>query len=193
MHANIPSRRTNRFPYADQAIAANTLNFMDARETGPDIKLMLFNKPNSERQQFIDLMVQATEQIIDDEKMAHDSFRWIRQSWEDVQTYKDGPYVDTSGAPPLIRAAAKITPPMGQAQVDASWLASTKSTLEATPTVGFIAIRDLYDVNQNMRAGQLWQWLNLWGINEGLAMQPINQIPEVVDRQLQLDQKPTNG
>jgi len=189
-YANIPYRHTDRFPYENQAIAPETLAFMQAYKTDPDIKLMLYSQPDAAHQQFANLTVQATEQIITDTAMAHDSFRWIHQSWDDVQTYKDGPYVDTSGAPPLLRTVAKITPPLSQSQVDASWLSSTKSTLAATPTFGFIAVRDLYDVSQNLRVGQFWQWFSLWAINEGLALQPVNQIPEIVDRQQQLEQAP---
>lgn len=186
----IPKRHTNRYPYAEQPVASETLAQMQALNTDSDIQIIFYSRPDATYQQFTDLSVQATELIIADMVMAHDSFRWIRQSWDDVQTYKDGPYVDTAGVPPALRAISKITPPLPQATMDASWLTATEDTLTATPVGGFIAVRDLYDVNQNLRAGQLWQRLHLWTADQDLAMQPVNQIPEIVDREQQLGNVP---
>lgn len=189
LYEAIPNRHTDRYPYQDQPVDPNLLEQIQSLNTNQNVQILFFNHLEPTYQQFADLSIQATEQIIADEAMAYDSFRWIRQSWDEVQNQKDGPYVDTAGVPPLLRAVSKITPPLSQSAMDASWLTATKDTLTATPVGGFIVLNDLYDVGQNLRAGRLWQRLHLWTTNQGLGIQPVNQIPEIVDRQKQLGQK----
>ena len=49
-----------------------------------------------------------------------------------------------------------------------------------------ITVKDLYDRDCALRAGRLWQRLPLQGTLLGLGMQPLNQLPECVDRERQL-------
>jgi hypothetical protein len=49
-----------------------------------------------------------------------------------------------------------------------------------------ITVKDLYDRDCALRAGRLWQRLHLQGTLLGLGMQPLNQLPECVDRERQL-------
>jgi hypothetical protein len=49
-----------------------------------------------------------------------------------------------------------------------------------------IAVRDLYDREQAIQAGRLWQRLYLKAALLGLRAQPLNQLPERVDRERQL-------
>ena len=58
--------------------------------------------------------------------------------------------------------------------------------LATAPLFGMILVRDLYDRAQTIRAGMLWQRLQLQATVLGLAAQPINQLPEMVDRERQL-------
>ena len=51
------------------------------------------------------------------------------------------------------------------------------------PAFGFISVRDLYDKAQTLRAGRLWQRMHLWATTQGVAMQPLNQPVEMVDRE----------
>jgi hypothetical protein len=62
--------------------------------------------------------------------------------------------------------------------------------METASAVGMIAVRSLYDRPQALRAGRLWQRIHLWGTTQGLAMQPHNEMPEVVDRERQLESPP---
>lgn len=186
----IPRRRTNRYPYAATPLAAATLTELTALNPDPELRLFLFSKPEDSFERLAAMNIAATEQIIADHAMAYDSFRWIRQSWQDVQTYKDGPYIDTAGVPAPIRAVAKLTPPMSQAAMDAGWLDGETANMAATPAIALLAVRKLYDQAQALRAGRLWQRLHLWATTRNLAVQPINQMPELVDRQRQLGQDP---
>ena len=51
-------------------------------------------------------------------------------------------------------------------------------------------MRDPYERAAALRAGVFWQRLHLWATSQGLAMQPMNQIFELADRQRELDREP---
>ena len=67
------------------------------------------------------------------------------------------------------------------------WIDQTRNAQLGThPIIGLIAVKDLYDRDSALRAGRLWQRLHLQGTLVGLGMQPLNQLPECVDRERQL-------
>ena len=49
--------------------------------------------------------------------------------------------------------------------------------------MGFIAVRDRYDRTSTITAGRTWQRLHLNAIAHGVALQPLNQPIEVIDRE----------
>jgi hypothetical protein len=186
LYEAIPSRHTNRAPYdPGQPLSADNLIAFDDLNEDPDLMLMLFTSAE-QRQQFAEATIQATEDIIADAEMIHDSDRWFRNSWQELQQERSGVHIDASGLPRGIRALVKILPPLGAEASHQAWLNSTRQTVGPSPVLGLIAVRDLYDINQALRAGQLWQRSHLYGTTQGIAMQPINQLPERVDREQQL-------
>lgn len=184
----IPNRHTNRFNYdANRTISAKVMSDLLAlAQDESDIKIFLYQKGTNDYQTFAQATVTSTETIISDHTMAHDSFAWVDQNWQEMQADKDGPYIDTSGSSPALRTLVKMLPPTSQEQFDAGWLSNTKEHMETTAVLGFIAVPDLYDRAMAMQAGQMWQRVHLWATSQNLAMQPINQMPEVVDRDRQL-------
>jgi hypothetical protein len=67
------------------------------------------------------------------------------------------------------------------------WIDQTRNAqLGTRPVIGLITVNDLYDRDCALRAGRLWQRLHLQGTLLGLGMQPLNQLPECVDRERQL-------
>ena len=71
------------------------------------------------------------------------------------------------------------------------WLNATQNVQVATaPAFGLIAVRDLYDRAQTMCAGRMWQRMHLWATSQDLAMQPLNQPVEIVDRERALNKEP---
>ena len=192
LYEAIPNRHTNRYAYVEESVAGETLQALTALSE-ENVKLFLFKRGDAAFDQLVAETVRATEWIIADSVMIHDSNRWIDRSWDELQREKDGPYIDVAGVPPLTRAFVKMMPAaaMTDETLDNGWLGGTRTSLAATPVLGLLAVRDLYDKPQTLRAGQLWQRMHLWATDQGLAMQPINQTPEVVDRQRQLEQEPT--
>jgi hypothetical protein len=122
--------------------------------------------------------------------MIEDSQRWFRHRWADVQRLRDGPTLDTAGLPAGMTAAAKLLPPPSPEANHRYWLDATRDVqVPASALFGLIAVRDLYDRAQALRAGRLWQRLHLLAVSRGLAMQPINQPVELVDRERALGQE----
>lgn len=120
-----------------------------------------------------------------------DSDRWFRHTWAQVQEFRDGPTLDAAGLAPLMTAVAKMLPPSSPQANHAYWLDATRDVHVATaPAFGFITVRDLYDRAQTLRAGRLWQRMHLWATTHGIAMQPLNQPVEMVDRERELGREP---
>ncbi len=187
LYAAVPERHTDRSSYAPQEVEAEKLEEMRAL-TGADTRLFLF-QAGTAFNTFAEETIKATETIIADKIMSRDSHAWFDKNWQEVQQGKDGPYIDTSGVSPLLRAAVKMLPPTSDKMLDDGWLSGTKTTLPATPVLGLLAVRDLYNKPQTLNAGRVWQRLHLWMSANGLAAQPVNQMLEVVDRQRQLGQR----
>lgn len=146
---------------------------------------------NQRKTRFADLTIEATEAIIADEEMTKDSARWFRFNPAAIAKHRDGVTIDAFGLPPLLNATVKMLPSPGPEQADQQWLDATRDVQLATaPLFGIIAVRDLYQREIALSAGRLWQRLHLWATARGLAAQPINQLPEMVDREAQLGQPP---
>jgi hypothetical protein len=125
--------------------------------------------------------------------MVQGSDRFARHEWSDVQKFRDGLIPDEDGQAPLTTAMRKVAPP--------SWWSSTlrrkvwpttsyMDSVRATPFFGLIAVRDRYDLEQSLRAGQIWQRAHLLATARNVAGQPLNQIVELVDHQRSLNQQP---
>lgn len=188
----IPQRHTNRGAY-DTTRALPSDIFVDIQrlfEGEHNIKVLLYTS-EAEKEKYIKGVIRSTEDIIADSAMVDDSQKWFRLSWSDVQKYRDGPTVDAFGVSPLLSAAIKMLPPPSAETNHRQWLDVTRNVhLEKSQVFGLIAVRDLYDQVQNLRAGRLWQRLHLWATTKELAMHPINQSIEMVDREMSLAKPP---
>jgi nitroreductase len=188
----IARRHTDRAAYdAARAVPADVLGALHAAVPDePELKLFLFPAP-AERGALGKAMVAATETIIADASMVADSERWFRHRRADAQRLRDGLVLDSAGLSPLMLAAAKIMPPPSPETSHRYWLDATRDVHVATaPLLGLIAVRDLYDRPQALRAGRAWQRLHLFATTRGLVAQPINQPVEVVDRERELGRPP---
>lgn len=188
----IPRRRTDRGAYEiGRPVPAEMLQAMWAAfQDDADVRLFLFSAPG-ERKQVGDLIIEATEAIVADPAMVAASDRWFRHRWVDVHRKRDGLTLDAAALGPFLTAIAKILPPASGETSHRYWLDATRDVQVPTSALfGLIAVRDPYDRPQALRAGQRWQRLHLMGTARGLAMQPINQPVEMVDRERELDRPP---
>jgi hypothetical protein len=191
----IPHRHTNRGPYdTARPVDPKVLATLEKLGTDlPDVSVRWFTT-QAERGRIGALIVAATQAIIADHEQAADSAKWLRMSWDKVQRYRDGITLDAAGLPPMILAMAKMLPELSPADSDAAWLEATREVHVATaPAFGLLVVRDAGEPAQRMQGGRLWQRMHLWATANGLAMQPLNQMPERADREASLNVQPVFG
>lgn len=188
----IPRRHTDRGAYAaGRLVPGEMLEAMWAAfQDDTDVRLFLFSAPD-ERKRFGELVLAATESIITDPEMVAASDRWFRHRWMDVQRRRDGLTLDAAGLGPFVTTMAKLLPPASGETSHRYWRDATRDVqIPTTALFGLIAVRDLYDRPQALRAGQRWQRLHLMATVRGVAMQPINQPVEMVDREREQGKPP---
>ena len=179
----ITHRHTDRNAYdTSRPLTAAQRATLSALVDAPDTRLVWFTT-DTQRNAFSDLTVRATKAIIADPQQVDDDHRWYRAKWHDVQTHKDGITIDSSGQSALIRAVSKLVPTT-QKQDNDGWLSGTRDTqLPTAAAFGAIVVGDPHDPVQRLRSGRIWQRMHLTATAAGLAMQPLCQIPERIDRE----------
>ena len=190
----IPHRHTNRDAYdIAKPVSSERLPACSALNTDPDVKVFWYVKPD-ERQRFGDITIAATEAFIADAGQSGDSHKWFRHDWSDLQQKRDGLTYDAIGLSPLITVLAKMLPERSSKSNDDGWLKLTREKqIPTTNTFGLIAVRDRLDNRQRLRVGRLWQRMHLWATTQGLAMGPLNQMVERLEREMQLKIEPHFG
>ena len=191
----IPHRHTHSGPY-DSRRPLGPAVLKAAQELGADmpvVRIFWFTS-DEQRARIGKLIIQATQAVIADSQQSQDSAKWERFNWQALQQHRDGITLDAQGLSPIVRAAAKILPPLSADQNNNAWLDATRDTFVAkTPAFGILAVRSNQDKVQRMLGGRLWQRLHLWGTSQGLGLQPLNQMSERADRETQLAIQPTFG
>jgi hypothetical protein len=129
-------------------------------------------------------IIEASEAIVADADQSRDSGAWFRSSWDEIQEKRDGLTIDAQAFPGWLRVAAKVLPAVGTEQADRIWLDNTREIHVATASAfGILLARDASDNVQRVQGGRLWQRMHLWAQAEGIAMHPLNQLPERADRE----------
>lgn len=122
--------------------------------------------------------------------MIADSDRWFRGSAKEIDAHRDGPTLDAAGLSTSTLIFARLFS-VSEDTSHAAWLKQTRDVQVASaPVVGLIAVRDRYDRPASLAAGRVWQRLHLDATQRGLAMQPLNQPIEMIDRERQLGRAP---
>ena len=119
---------------------------------------------------------------------------WERFEWHALQHHRDGITLDAQGLSHIVRVAAKVLPPFSLEQSNEAWLKTTREVFVAkTNTFGILSVRSNHHRAMRILGGRLWQRLHLWGTSQGLGLQPLNQMSERADREMQLAMTPTFG
>jgi len=181
----IALRHTNRYAYErSKAAPGDWLEFL--RQTCDDqgARVILFEE-GEDRRIFDAAVVEATQAIIDDKTMIADSDRWFRSSPAEIEAHRDGPTLDASGLSFFALTYARLFSVSPETSHSA-WLRNTRDVqLASAPLTGLIAVSDRYDRKATLSAGRVWQRLHLSATARGLAMQPLNQPIEMIDRERQ--------
>ncbi len=187
----IPKRHTNRGPY-EPARGFPALDALLSLRPDADTKLILF--PGGDGKAALgDAIVAATAEIVADHEMIEDSHRWFRDGPDELARERSGLALDTAGLPPVILAGAKMLPALPAEQSHAAWLDQTRDThVPSAALLGLIAVRERYARPQALGAGRLWQRVHLAASAAGLAMHPLNQPVETIDRERQRNGEPAS-
>jgi len=137
------------------------------------------------------VIVDATRAITEDPQMVADSDRWFRHTADEILAKRDGVTLPSAGLTPLMTALALMAPPVSAATSHRIWFETTRDVHVASASaIGFLRVDDLYDLTGTLAAGRAWQRLHLTAASLGLAIQPLNQPIEMVDRDRQLGRAP---
>jgi hypothetical protein len=185
-YAAIPLRHTNRYAYdLAKAPPADWRDFTRALGDEGEVKLFLFDAGSPQRRLFDAAVVEATEAIIADAPMIADSDRWFRDSAHEIDVHRDGPTLDAAGLSTFTLIFAHLFSVSAETSHKA-WLDQTRDVqLPTAPIAGLIAVRDRYDRPGAIAAGRAWQRLHLDATLRGMALQPLNQPIEMIDRERQ--------
>jgi hypothetical protein len=183
----IGRRHTDRGAYAGGAVAAGALATLAGAARSDAVRVALFGADSARGKRFGALTIEATAAIAADDAMMAASHAWFRHSRRDQDRLMDGLSVATSGVSPWLAAAAAILPEQSAASEGHYWLDATRDQAVPTASVfGLILVPDLGNRRATLLAGAAWQRLHLLATTLGLAVQPLNQLPEMIDRQRQL-------
>ena len=186
----IPHRHTNRYAYdRERGFPEDLLRNFTAMPEAEHVALSLFTE-GEEYQALGKAVVEATGEIVADQAMIEDSHRWFRDGPDEMARERSGLELDTAGLSPALLAAAKFLPALPAEQSHAAWLDQTRDTHVPTAALlGIISVRDRYDRPQALAAGRLWQRLHLSASAAGIAMHPLNQPVETIDRERELNRE----
>jgi len=191
-HAGVLSkRRTNRGPYdIGRPVAAEHITALSGVAGAELCRVMLFRRGTDEAKHFAAATNAATEAIVADHQMVDDSSRWFRYDQDKIDEERDGVTMHTVGLSPIVEVVARMMPPLSGHAAHESWIGSTREVHLATADhVGVIAVRtgDLFNDHTSLQAGRVWQRFHLEATTRGIAAHPMNQVPEQIarDRQLQ--------
>jgi len=185
LSAAIGRRHTNRGPYdRGRPLPGSALTELGGiARRDPRIGIVWLTAP-ADRDAFADLTLAATRAIVEDVEMSRDSAAWFRFDRDAIERHRDGITLDALGMPAWMRALAKMLPSPSVEEADARWIDSTRDVHLATaPAFGILAARDPDALEVRLKCGMAWQRMHLWATSRGIAMHPLNQVPERRNRE----------
>jgi hypothetical protein len=184
LFAAIPDRHTNRCAYEPHkplpAAFLDALSHLPGRGE-PDVRIFLFSDQPA-RRAIIANSAAANSVLYGDPGVKRASDRWIRLSWHDVQSQRDGLTIDCFGLPPATSVAAKMMPAeLMNAIGSKQQISGYAALMDTAPLIGIIAVRDRYDRAQCLQTGRIWQRAHLLATSQGIAARPSNEAVERID------------
>jgi hypothetical protein len=193
LYSAIPNRHTNRGAYdTSRSMAPETFDAMEALIAEADVRMFWYREAEA-RAQFSNLAMESAEALIADEQQSKDSHAWWRHDWDQVQETADGLTLDAQALGP-ITPIAKLIPDLSRQQNDAAFLKNVREVMLPTAAAfGILAATDGSDNVQRLNCGRAWERLHLWSTTQEIALQPLNQMCERVDREIQIGSEPVIG
>jgi hypothetical protein len=178
----IASRHTNRGRYADAPPSAALLPALQALVTEPNVQLTFLTSAG-DKASFRTSTIDATNAFNADAQMSSDSNSWYRQSAADILQHRDGITLDCSGDSAFTKFWGKSLSRPSDATANSYWLASTEGDQTTASAFCILSSPDTNLHSDQLSVGRVYQRIHLWAVNEGLALQPLNQMAERQDRE----------
>jgi hypothetical protein len=182
LFAAIAARHTNRGPYSNAPPASSLEPALQALVTEPGVALQLFTSA-ADLATLRTGTIDATVAFVADAQLSHDSNLWYRHTAEEILTHRDGLTLDATGNGAAIRFLGKSAARPTDASADAYWLASTRGASATGSAMGILSSLASNTRSAQLGVGRVYQRLSLWAQTQGLAVQPLNQLPELQDRE----------
>jgi hypothetical protein len=180
----IAHRHTQRGSYIDAPLSEQVEPAMvELIDDLADVELVLLQ--GSERAAFRSGTIDATKAIVDDREMNDASHRWWRQTNDAIESHRDGLTIMTSGLGAGMRAFGKLGDGPSAAKAGAYWIRGTEKGQTTGSAFGALVTPALEDPAMLLQVGRAWQRLQLWMVANGLASQPLSQMFERRDREVQ--------
>lgn len=194
LYEAIPHRHTNRAAYdTTRSVEESIFSGINDLVTESTVSLV-WMRGSSSHKKFGEIAIAAAEALIADDQQSMDSHKWWRQDWDELQSHADGITLDAQGMPSFILNMAKLLPDMSRASNDQSFAKNLRDTCIPTATAfGILTVPNSMDFTNRLQCGQVWQRIHLWATTQGIAMQPLNQMTERADREVQLGIEPVFG
>lgn len=189
LYQAIPERHTNRNAYVEGAAPAGLTEALGALIDDPRITLTMLDLP-ADRRRFRAETIAATEAIVDDAEMNHDNHRWFRTSKADIERHRDGPTLDASGNGAATRFFGKLLGDLDAETSGAYWLDLTRGQHTTAGAFAILSTAARDDRREQLACGRIYQRMHLRATDAGLAMQPLNQLAERMDREQALGLTP---
>lgn len=189
--AAIGVRHTHRGAWTGAPLRAAELLQVRAFPIPVGLAISIFAADSGRGRAFAAQTLAATAAIVGDADMMADGQAWFRHSRRERDRYKDGIGIATAGLSPGVAFAGAMLPAQSAGEAGRYWLESTRETALPTASVfGMITVADPWDRRSALLVGMAWQRLHLQATALGLVAQPLNQVPEMIDRERQLQRQP---
>jgi nitroreductase len=187
----IGNRHTHRGVWTGAPLTDAELTNVRAFPMPPGLSIPIFAAASPRGKVFAEQTLAATAAIVDDAQMSADGHAWFRSGRREQDRQMDGLGIRTSGLSPAVTFAGAMLPAQSAADAGGFWLAGTRDTaLPTASAFGMITTADPWDRRTALLAGMAWQRLHLQATAMGLVAQPLNQLPEMIDRDRQLGRAP---
>jgi nitroreductase len=185
----IPERRTHRGPYLDGPAPAGLAAALTDQLQDPELTLTLLTSAE-DKAAFREASVAATQAIVDDAEMREASHVWYRHRSAEIEAHRDGTTLATTGNGAMIRFFGRLGGRPSAASAGGYWVKAARSFQATGAAYGLLSTPAGADARALLRVGRAFQRIHLFATQEGLALQPQNQLAERQDREVQLGLPP---
>jgi hypothetical protein len=187
----IGDRHTNRGPYEPREVPTTELAGLVDTSDLAGLAVHWVADPAS-RTSLGRLLVDAAAALCADEQQSQDNYAWFRSSNDEIQEHRDGLTLGGQGFSPLFLAMSTLLPASSREAGDQFWLDQTRTVHTATAAAyGVITTSSPEDRRTQLDAGRLLQRIHLTATSRGVALHPMNQVTERIDRERATGATPT--